>query len=106
MVAATIKPLLDQGADHLVLGCTHYPYLAPLIRELAGPHIVIVDPAPAVAQRVKWLLMENNLSNDSETVAEDEFYTTGEVSVLPSAVAKTANGGTIKWRSYTLENIE
>ena len=106
MVAATIKPLLDLGADHLVLGCTHYPFLAPVIGELAGPHVVIVDPAPAVAQRVKWLLLENNLTNNSGIVAEDEFYTTGEVSVLPRAVAKTANGGTIKWRSYTLENIE
>ena len=44
-VAAQVQPLLDQGADTLVLGCTHYPFLAPLIRQVAGPGVALIDPA-------------------------------------------------------------
>lgn len=52
LVAAEVEPLLAAGADTLVLGCTHFPYLAPLIREIAGPHVTLVDPAPAVAAQL------------------------------------------------------
>jgi len=51
-VAAEIQPLLDAGADTLVLGCTHFPLLAPLIAELAGPAVRLIDPAPAVAEQL------------------------------------------------------
>jgi glutamate racemase len=47
-----LEPLLAAGVDTLVLGCTHYPFLAPLIRDLAGPDILIIDPATAVARQV------------------------------------------------------
>lgn len=104
MVKRTLKPLLDQGVDHLVLGCTHYPFLIPIITRIAGPEVVIVDPAPAVAQRVKYLLETGNNLCDNRN-GEDEFYATGPVSPAPSAVANMANGGTINWRPYTLENV-
>lgn len=47
-----VLPLLEQGADTLVLGCTHYPFLADAIRTLAGPGVTIVDPAAAVAREL------------------------------------------------------
>ncbi len=47
-----VAPLLAQGVDTLVLGCTHYAFLAPLLRELVGPDVTIIDPAPAVAQEL------------------------------------------------------
>ncbi len=56
-----IQPMLDQGADHIVLGCTHYPFLAHKIAKIAGEHVVIVDPAPAVASRLQHLLQESSL---------------------------------------------
>jgi glutamate racemase len=52
-VAACLAPILDGGADTLVLGCTHFPFLVPLIEEVAGPGVRIVDPAPAVARQVR-----------------------------------------------------
>lgn len=103
LVERTIRPLLDQGADHLVLGCTHYPFLTPVIEAIAGPTVTIVDPAPAVAQRVKQLLMQAGRLNEQSCDCEDAFYYT---SILPNAVACTAKGGMIKWRPYTLENNE
>lgn len=55
-VAEHVDPLLAAGADTLVLGCTHYPFLADVIREIAGPEVDLVDPAPAVARQAKRLL--------------------------------------------------
>jgi glutamate racemase len=52
-VAACLAPILDGGADTVVLGCTHFPFLVPLIVELAGPGVKVVDPAPAVARQVR-----------------------------------------------------
>lgn len=46
-------PLLARGADTLILGCTHYPFLAPLIREVAGADIALVDTGAAVARELK-----------------------------------------------------
>ncbi|MGI5868598.1 MAG: glutamate racemase [Kiritimatiellia bacterium] len=55
-VREAIQPLLDVGVDHLVLGCTHYPFLKPVIQKVAGPGVVIVDPSLPVARRAAELL--------------------------------------------------
>ncbi len=47
-----LSPLQAQDVDTIVLGCTHFPFLTPLIRELVGPHITIIDTGPAVARQV------------------------------------------------------
>ena len=52
MVAEPVSRLLEAGADTLVLGCTHYPFLVPVIRRFAGETVTIVDPAPAVARQL------------------------------------------------------
>ncbi len=52
-VEMCLAPLLEAGADILVLGCTHFPFLVPLIEAVAGPALTVVDPAPAVARQVK-----------------------------------------------------
>ncbi|CAA6691873.1 MULTISPECIES: glutamate racemase [unclassified Lentimonas] len=55
-VENAILPLLQAGADTLVLGCTHYPFLAPVIREVAGPEMQLIDTGAAVARRVRQQL--------------------------------------------------
>ena len=50
-VRTSLQPLLDQGADIIVLGCTHYPFLQPVIERLAGPGVRVIDPAHAVARQ-------------------------------------------------------
>ena len=55
-VRASLQPLLDAGADTIVLGCTHYPFLRPVIERLAGPSVQIIDPAPAVARQLLRVL--------------------------------------------------
>ncbi len=56
IVRSSVQPLLDAGADTIVLGCTHYPFLRPVIERVAGPGVRIIDPAPAVAQQVLRVL--------------------------------------------------
>jgi len=57
-----IDPMLEQGADHIVLGCTHYPFLLDSIKLITGDKVVIVDPAPAVAQHTLNIINENKFN--------------------------------------------
>ena len=56
VVRKSLQPLLEAGADTIVLGCTHYPFLQPLIQRLAGPGVQVIDPAPAVARHAAHIL--------------------------------------------------
>ena len=55
---AILEPMLAEGVDVLILGCTHYPFVRPLLERIAGSEVVLVDPAPAVARQVARLLAE------------------------------------------------
>jgi glutamate racemase len=66
VVTESLKPLLDEGADRLVLGCTHYPFLSETISQTAaiiapGRDIKVIDPAPAVAKHLLEIMKENRL---------------------------------------------
>jgi glutamate racemase len=70
-----LAPLLDAGIDELVLGCTHYPFLRPLIEEVVGAGVEIVDPAPAVArQAIRVLAGRDGLAEGAQQ-AVHRLYT-------------------------------
>lgn len=60
-VRKSLEPLLEAGADRIVLGCTHYPFLRKVIQRVAGPDVTIIDPAPAVARHLLEVMREENL---------------------------------------------
>ena len=60
-VRASLQPLLDAGADTIVLGCTHYPFLQPVIQRIAGPDVRVIDPAPAVAKQLVKVLQDHKI---------------------------------------------
>ena len=60
-VRESLQPLLDEGADRIVLGCTHYPFLREVIQRIAGPSVQVIDPAPAVARHLKDVMTEEAL---------------------------------------------
>ena len=60
VVSKVVEPLVAKGADHIVLGCTHYSFLKELIAEIAGPSVTIVDPAIPVARRAATLISQAN----------------------------------------------
>jgi glutamate racemase len=66
MLRGWLEPMLARHIDALVLGCTHYPLVRPLIARLVGPGVRIIDPAPAIARRVQQLLHELHLCTSAE----------------------------------------
>ncbi len=60
-VRESLQPLLDAGADRIVLGCTHYPFLRPVIERIAGPEVQVIDPAPAVAHHLVDIMEKDGL---------------------------------------------
>lgn len=75
LVRAAVRPLVEAGADKIVLGCTHYPFLRDVIARVAGEGVEIIDSSSAVARRVATLLDENNLRADECAVPEYRFLT-------------------------------
>jgi glutamate racemase len=68
------QPLLDEGADTIVLGCTHYPLLKSLIQEVVGADVVLIDTGDAVASQLKSRLLEHGLLADSNQIASVNFW--------------------------------
>ena len=56
LVKKYIDPMIEAGADCVVLGCTHYPFLEPVIRKVSSDKLIVINPAPAVAKRARQLL--------------------------------------------------
>jgi glutamate racemase len=77
LVARYTRPLLDRGADTIVLGCTHYPFLKPMIAELAGSAVTLIDTGEAVARQVVRRLPEA-LIGRIDAQPSERFWTTGD----------------------------
>ena len=110
-----LQPMLEQGIDTVVLGCTHYPFVIPLIQQITGPAVRVIDPAPAVARQVQRLLVAANLLG-LNTKNEDEepgnprhllrFTTTGDAahleSMLPGLLGEIAHVEALAWKAGRL----
>lgn len=74
-----IEPMIAGGADHIVLGCTHYPFLKEEIQKITGNDIIVVDPAPAVAQHTYNTMMQLGLVSREklDPLRQTIFYSTG-----------------------------
>jgi len=72
-----LEPMLEKGIDALTLGCTHYPFLIPIIKKIVGPQVKIIDPSPAVARQTKRVLEREGLLNHTPRRVRYTFYTTG-----------------------------
>ncbi len=83
-----LLPLLERGADTIVLGCTHYPFLAPLIWEIAGSGVAVIDSAAAVARQLHRRLEVGDLLADGTGVGMECFWTSGRLDKAQSLVAQ------------------
>jgi glutamate racemase len=83
-----LDPMLQAGVDTLVLGCTHYPFVMPLIKRLAGPEVVVIDPAPAVARQLQYVLGERDLMRIAEQPGTLSAYTTGDDDLFSVSAAR------------------
>ncbi|MFL9845990.1 glutamate racemase [Flavobacterium rhizosphaerae] len=79
-----LQPMIAQNIDCLVLGCSHYPYLIPLLKQILPDNVTIIDSGEAVARQTKNILSANNLLNTSGKPGNAEFYTNADPKVLQS----------------------
>lgn len=86
-VAEEVGPLLAAGADVLVLGCTHLPFLAPALARLAGPGVRLVDPVEAVARQLGRVLDERDLRRNPPGAAP-AYYSTDNPDLLAALLAQ------------------
>ena len=81
VVRASLRPLIDAGADTIVLGCTHYPFLLPVLRKVAAqcgaPDVRFIDPAPAVARQLVHVMDSEGIAREAEGKASLETLSSG-----------------------------
>ena len=86
LLRGVIEPLLCRGIDALVLGCTHYPFVRPLIERICGPGVRVIDPAAAVArQAVRVLPASNGHAGGDGCIV---YFTSGDVAQFRVALAR------------------
>jgi glutamate racemase len=98
-----LLPMLEKNIDTVVLGCTHYPFVIPLIQEIVGDaaRVRVIDPAPAVARQVKRLLEAGGMKSQSSERGEVRFYTSGDPeslkSLLPVLLRESGMVERVEW---------
>ena len=83
-----LQPLLAEGADTLVLGCTHYPFLIPAIQRLAGPTVAILDPSPAVARQLRRRLETGSLLTGEPATGGVRYFSSGPLEPTAALMAR------------------
>lgn len=83
-----VLPMLDAGADTLVMGCTHYPFVIPLIEKIAAGRARVIDPSPAVARQTARVLAERSLLNPSPEQGSLRFITSSEPAAFEYALSR------------------
>jgi len=81
-----LEPLMEQGVDTLVLGCTHYPFLRDTLQRIVGDDVALIDPAVAVATELTRRLGDNRRLN-KKPIGTTRFFTTGDVTHVQHVVS-------------------
>ena len=96
-----LLPMLGKNIDTVVLGCTHYPFVIPLIQQIVGENVRVIDPAPAVARQVQRVLESRGLKNEARAPGEVKFYTSGDPeelkSLLPLLLGESGDVERVEW---------
>ncbi len=96
ILETALRPMLEQGIDTIVLGCTHYPFVIPLIQEIAGPEVRVIDPAPAVVRQVSRLLKSVEALPElpgeemDRTGRTRRFFTSGDAEAFKMLIPRLA----------------
>ena len=97
ILRAALQPMLAQGIDTVVLGCTHYPFVIPLIERIAGKNVRVIDPAPAVARQTGRLLESAGMRQPAGTKAAVAYYTTAVAESMQKLLPRLlGEGGIVK----------
>lgn len=94
-----LDPMIKADIDQLVLGCTHYPYLMPMLEDILPEHVTIIDCGEAVARQSRRILEKFSLFNENEHPGAHHFYINTDKDVLERILASTPV-------SYTVEQLD
>lgn len=87
-----LRPMVDEGMDTLVLGCTHYPFAITSIRDVVGPGVKIIDPSPAIARQVRRVLSEQGMRAQGGNGIRVRLHTTLDPERFDGAVRRLLPG--------------
>ena len=101
ILESALRPMQARGIDTVVLGCTHYPFVIPMIQNIVGPDVRVIDPAPAVARQAARLLDSYGIRTSSPKVGQLRFITSGNITLfkalLPKLIAETGEIQGVFW---------
>ena len=83
-----LLPMLEQKIDTVVLGCTHYPFVIPLIQDIVGENVRVIDPAPAIARQAQRLLGNRGRRASAGASGATRLYTTGDAAALEAMLPR------------------
>ncbi len=96
-----LKPMVKQGIDTVVLGCTHYPFVIPMIAQIVGPNVRVIDPAPAIARQTMHLLERDQIAKPGPQLSRLTFFTSAAPAdlqaLLPKLLGETGSVFGLKW---------
>lgn len=95
-----LMPMLVEGIDQLVLGCTHYPYLMPLLQDILPSEVKILDSGEGVARQTKNILQMNQLLGPVGKIGEHSFYSNGNPAVLESFIRDAGVPYTLSYMDF------
>jgi glutamate racemase len=88
LIESYLQPMLDAGADTLVLGCTHYPFLDAAIRDIAGDRLTLIDTSVAIARQLERVLDQQGLRSPAcDAVPQPRFCSTSDGAHLKQLAA-------------------
>lgn len=95
-----LAPMLEAKIDYLVLGCSHYPYLLPVLRTIFPPEVTIIDSGEAVARQTKKVLEINDMMNKSSARVRHQLFTNVDPQVLRELVEANKFGYEVSYLRY------
>lgn len=95
-----LNPMLEKNIDHLVLGCTHYPYLIPQIQKIVGTKVEIIYSGLAVAKQTKAVLEKLNINVITSKIAKHQFYSNIDTTVIENILSDVSLKYSIKKESF------
>jgi len=85
---ASVRPLIEAGADVLVLGCTHYPFVAPVLKQMLPPQVRLMEPSEAIARQTARVLRERGLLRPPGVPPRHVYATSGSTTALAAALSR------------------
>ncbi len=105
ILEAALQPMLARGMDTVVMGCTHYPFVIPLIRQIVGSAVRVIDPAPAVARQTERMLAACGLLAEDGTPGEMGFITSGSLEPFSALLMRLLDGCCSPLDARAIQNV-